>query len=53
MDVWYVDNISFVTDLKILSKTIMVVLKRDGISSQTSVTMEEFRGSNENPYIVK
>lgn len=53
MDVWYVDNISFVTDLKILSKTIMVVLKRDGISSQTSVTMEEFRGSNENPNIVK
>lgn len=45
MDVWYVDNISFVTDLKILLKTIMVVLKRDGISSQTSVTMEEFRGS--------
>ncbi len=43
-DVWYVDHISFITDIKIILKTISVVLKRDGISSETSVTMEEFKG---------
>ena len=46
-DVKYVDSISFVGDIKIILNTIRVVLKRDGISSETSVTMEEFRGSPE------
>lgn len=45
MDVWYVQHVSFMTDLKILLDTIAVVLKREGISSDTSVTMEEFKGS--------
>lgn len=45
-DVEYVDNYSFLMDVKILFMTIMNVLKREGISSQTSVTMEEFMGSN-------
>ena len=45
MDVWYVDHVSFVTDVKILLKTVQVVFKREGISSETSVTMEEFRGT--------
>ena len=45
-DIWYVENISFWTDIKILFDTVRIVLKRDGISSDTSVTMEEFRGSN-------
>ena len=44
LDVKYVDNITFLEDVKILLKTVKVVLKRDGISSDTSVTMEEFRG---------
>jgi len=44
-DVWYVNHISFLTDLKIVLKTISVVIKRDGVSSDTSVTMEEFKGS--------
>ncbi len=44
-DVYYVDNISFMLDVKIVFKTIAIVLKREGISSQTSVTMEEFKGS--------
>ena len=43
-DVWYVDHISFLTDLKIIFKTIAVVFKRDGITSGSSVTMEEFKG---------
>lgn len=45
MDVWYVDHISLNTDLRILLDTVLVVLKREGISSETSATMEEFMGS--------
>lgn len=45
MDVWYTKHITFFTDLKIIFDTIKVVLKRDGISSSTSVTMEEFTGN--------
>ncbi len=44
-DVYYVDNISFMLDLKIIFKTVSVVLKREGISSDTSETMEEFMGN--------
>lgn len=44
-DVYYVDHISLWFDIKIIAKTIFVVLKREGISSETSVTMEEFKGS--------
>lgn len=45
LDVEYVDNISFKGDWKIILQTVRTVLKRDGISSDTSVTMEEFMGS--------
>ena len=45
MDVWYTKNITFMGDVKILWDTIMTVLKRDGISSETSETMEEFMGT--------
>lgn len=44
-DIKYVDNISFLGDIKIIFETVMVVLKREGISSDTSVTMEEFKGN--------
>ena len=44
-DVEYVDNISFIGDWKIMFQTVFKVLKRDGITSETSVTMEEFMGS--------
>ena len=47
MDVWYVQHITFLGDLKILLDTVAVVLKREGISSETSATMEEFKGSAE------
>lgn len=43
-DVWYVDNISFLLDLKIIFLTIKKVYKSEGISSSTSVTMEVFKG---------
>lgn len=46
LDVWYVDHCSFSLDLKILMLTIIKVLKREGISSNTSATMEEFNGNN-------
>lgn len=44
-DVKYVDNITFIGDWKIMFQTIGKVLKREGITSATSVTMEEFMGS--------
>jgi len=44
-DVWYVDNCSLLLDLKILWQTALKVIKRDGISSDTSATMEFFEGS--------
>ena len=46
LDVWYVDNCSFLLDLKILFLTIKKVFVREGISSDTSVTMEPFTGNN-------
>ena len=45
-DVEYVDNVTFLGDWKIIFQTVLNVLKRDGISSETSATMEEFMGSN-------
>lgn len=44
MDIWYVDHINFILDVKILFKTVSIVLKKDGINSETSATMEEFKG---------
>ena len=46
-DVQYVDNITFLGDWKIMFRTVGKVLKREGISSATSVTMEEFMGSEQ------
>ena len=46
LDVWYVDNISFATDLKVLFITIKKVLCREDINSATSATMECFNGNN-------
>jgi len=44
-DVEYVRNITFLGDCKIIWKTAMKVIQRENISSKTSVTMEEFRGT--------
>lgn len=46
MDVEYVDHVTFRGDWKIIFQTVKTVLKKEGISSDTSATMEEFRGNN-------
>lgn len=45
MDVWYTKNVTFVNDVRIILDTIKTVLKHEGISSETSATMEEFMGT--------
>ena len=52
LDVQYVQNVSFRMDLSIVLRTIRGVFRREGISSETSVTMEPFRGS-ENELVLK
>lgn len=44
LDIEYINNITFLGDVKILWKTVISVLKREGINSATSVTMDEFLG---------
>ena len=45
LDVWYVDNRSFWLDCRIVARTVVKVLRRDGITAEGSVTAEEFLGS--------
>ncbi|MGE8553817.1 MAG: sugar transferase [Chryseobacterium jejuense] len=45
-DVWYVDNISFILDVKIFFLTIKKVFIREGISQTGQATMEPFKGNN-------
>lgn len=47
MDVWYTKHITFLGDLKIIGDTLITVIRRKGISSETSETMEEFMGTPE------
>ena len=47
LDVWYVENQSFLIDLKIFFITIWKVIIREGINSRNRSTMEEFKGSKE------
>jgi lipopolysaccharide/colanic/teichoic acid biosynthesis glycosyltransferase len=44
LDTWYVENQSFWLDIKILAKTLWVVLKREGVSQEGMATAEEFMG---------
>jgi lipopolysaccharide/colanic/teichoic acid biosynthesis glycosyltransferase len=46
LDVWYVEHVSFLLDVKILFMTIFAVVKRCGISAPGHATMTEFRGAN-------
>lgn len=46
LDVWYVDHCTLRTDLDVFFTTIKKVLRRDGISQEGNVTMEEFNGNN-------
>ncbi|WP_317168183.1 sugar transferase [Pontibacter pamirensis] len=45
-DVWYVDNISFLLDLKILFLTVYKVVKSEGISAEGTATMQPFTGNS-------
>ncbi len=45
LDVWYVDHISFILDLKILFKTVLKVIKSDGINAADAATIEPFNGN--------
>lgn len=45
-DVWYVDNVSFLLDIKILIMTVLKVVKSEGINEQGQATSEEFKGNN-------
>ena len=45
MDVWYTRHVSFRVDLSIFFRTILVVLRHEGIASASSATMEEFTGT--------
>lgn len=47
MDVWYTQHITFIEDVRIIFETINTVLKREGISSESSATMEVFMGTPE------
>ena len=44
-DVWYVEHLSFILDLKVIYLTLIKVIKSEGVNSNTSVTMEKFKGS--------
>ncbi|MDR0570248.1 MAG: sugar transferase [Clostridiales Family XIII bacterium] len=47
LDVWYVDNVSFLTDMRIFARTVAAVMRREGISQEGSATMEEFMGDED------
>lgn len=51
LDVWYVRNLSFVTDVKTVFLTAKKVFCREGISSETAATMEEFKGTKESGHV--
>ena len=44
-DVWYVDNISFIVDIKIMFLTLLKVIKREGINQNTEIIMQPFKGN--------
>lgn len=46
-DIFYVDNVSFLLDLKIFFLTIIKILKVEGISGEGTITMEKFKGNGE------
>ncbi|MDQ0242570.1 sugar transferase EpsL [Bacillus fengqiuensis] len=47
LDVWYVENQSFLLDMKILVRTVIKVFKSEGISQDGHVTVEKFRGTKQ------
>ena len=47
MDVWYTKHITLLGDVRIIWDTVMSVVRKEGISSETSATMEVFQGTPE------
>jgi lipopolysaccharide/colanic/teichoic acid biosynthesis glycosyltransferase len=47
LDVWYVDNLSLLLDIRILLKTVGAIVKREGVSQEGHATMQEFMGNEE------
>lgn len=50
-DVWYTQNVRFLTDVQVVLLTVKSLFARNGISSETSVTMEEFTGTKESMHV--
>ncbi|KMQ68965.1 UDP-galactose phosphate transferase [Chryseobacterium sp. FH2] len=46
LDVWYVDNLSFATDCKVIFLTVKKVVKKEGINQAEQATVEAFKGNN-------
>jgi lipopolysaccharide/colanic/teichoic acid biosynthesis glycosyltransferase len=46
LDVWYVEHQTFVLDMQILCKTLLLVVRRSGINAADSATMTPFRGND-------
>lgn len=46
MDVWYVDRLSFILDMRILGMTVLSVLRRQGVAADHHATMPKFAGTN-------
>jgi sugar transferase EpsL len=46
LDIWYVENASFIVDIKILCMTVLKVLRRDGIDAPDADTMKKFTGNS-------
>lgn len=51
LDVWYVEHLSFMIDVKTVLLTVKKVFCREGISSETAATMEEFMGTKEQSHV--
>ena len=47
LDIWYVGNVSFMLDLKILLKTITYIIKKEGVTSKNHVTSPKFKSSSQ------
>lgn len=46
LDVWYIDNVSFATDCKVMFLTLKKVIKKEGINQADQATVEAFTGNN-------
>lgn len=46
LDIWYIDNVSFATDCKVMFLTLKKVIKKEGINQAQQATVEAFKGNN-------